>query len=209
VSRTGLILALAGVAGFAHQARAIEEASYSVVRTEGPIEVRDYAAQILVETQVDGGFDQAGNRAFRRLFDYISGANTSRTEISMTAPVTQEAGSEKIAMTAPVVQEGDRGAWRVAFLVPRQYSWETVPEPTDARVELRQVPARRMAAIRFSGTWGEARFRAHEEQLRDFVAVNGLEVLGDAVYARYDSPFKPWFLRRNEVLIPVRAAPTN
>jgi hypothetical protein len=184
-------------------AGAVEEAAYTVVESHGELELRDYEDRILVETVVEGSFDEAGTRAFRRLFDYISGNNRSRAKIDMTAPVTQEAGSEKIDMTAPVTQEGVDGAWRIAFLLPSSYSWETAPEPTDERVSLRRVPARRMAAIRFSGRWGEPRFLEHEERLRTFIAAQGLEVSGETEYARYDPPFKPWFLRRNEVLIPV------
>ena len=140
------------------QADAIEEAAYTVVESHGELEVRDYEPRILVETFVEGSFDEAGNRAFRRLFNYISGDNRSRVKIDMTAPVTQEVGSEKIEMTAPVTQEGGDDGWRIAFLLPASYSWETAPQPTDDRVSLRLVPARRMAAIRFSGRWGEPRF---------------------------------------------------
>jgi hypothetical protein len=188
-------------------AGAIEEAAYSIVESHGELELRDYEDRILVETVVEGTFDEAGNRAFRRLFNYISGDNRSRTKIDMTAPVTQEAHSEKIEMTAPVTQEAGDGGWRIAFLLPSSYSWDTAPEPTDERVSLRLVPGRRMAAIRFSGRWGEPRFLEHEERLRDFIAAQGLEITGETEYARYDPPFKPWFLRRNEVLIPIATTP--
>ena len=121
----------------------------------------------------------------------------------MTAPVTQEADSEKIAMTAPVTQEPGPTGWRVAFLLPSSYTWETAPEPTDQLVTLRRVSARRMAAVRFSGTWAASRFEAHEHKLRSFIARHGLRIAGPPEYARYNPPFTPWFLRRNEVLIPV------
>jgi hypothetical protein len=202
--RFGLVAlaALFGVA-FPGLAAAVEEPEYEVVATHGDVEVRRYAPMILAETRVDADFEDAGNRAFQRLFKYISGNNTARAKIDMTAPVVQESSSQKIEMTAPVVQESDGSQWRIAFVVPDEFSWETVPQPTDSRVELRLVPERTMAVIRFSGGWGEQRFEDHEQQLREVLRRHGLEVVGEAVYARYDPPFKPWFMRRNEVMIPV------
>jgi len=182
---------------------AIEKADYEVIETDGDFEIRRYAPQILAETTVDATFDDAGNQAFRRLFNYISGANRAQSKIAMTAPVSQEASSREIAMTAPVIQEETDTAWAVAFLVPSSYSWDTVPQPTDDSVRLRQVPARTLAALRFSGTWSEERFRDHESKLLAMLDKRRLKPAGETVFARYDPPFKPWFLRRNEVLIPV------
>jgi hypothetical protein len=102
-----------------------------------------------------------------------------------------------------VIQEETDTAWAVAFLVPSSYSWDTVPQPTDDSVRLRQVPARTLAALRFSGTWSEERFRDHESKLLAMLDKRRLKPAGETVFARYDPPFKPWFLRRNEVLIPV------
>ena len=187
-------------------AMAIEEAAYTVVEERGAIELRDYEPRILVETTVEGDFEESGNRAFRLLFNYISGANRSQTKIEMTSPVSQEAASEKIPMTAPVSQERGPDGWRVAFLLPASYTWETAPRPTDERVSLRRLPSQRMAAIRFSGTWGWSRFAEHEQTLREFIAERDLAIAGPPEYARYNPPFTPWFLRRNKVLIPVTRA---
>jgi hypothetical protein len=182
---------------------AVEEPEYEVLKSHGDFEIRRYEAMIVVETRVDSEFEKAGNEAFGRLFNYISGDNTSKSKISMTAPVVQETSSEKIAMTAPVVQEPDQSGWRVAFVLPAEYSWETAPQPTDPRVSLRLGPERTVAAVRFSGTWGEDRFARRENELRAQLAEHGLQPAGDAVYARYNPPFTPWFMRRNEVMIPV------
>lgn len=184
-------------------AMAIEEPEFEIVADNGDFEIRRYAPMILAETRVDSDFEKAGNEAFRRLFGYISGDNVARAKIEMTAPVVQELSSEKIAMTAPVVQQPDDSGWRIAFVVPAEYSWETAPEPTDPRVSLRLVPERLVAAVRFSGTWGEERFTGHEDELRERLTEYGLRPLGEAVYARYNPPFTPWFMRRNEVMIPV------
>jgi hypothetical protein len=169
---------------------AIEEPGYVVVEQFGEIELRAYDEIVLAETRVDADFERAGNRAFRSLFGYLSRKNKSQA---------------KIEMTAPVVQQFDERGWRVAFIVPQVYSWQNAPEPTDPEVLLRLVPERTVAALRFSGSWSEERFKAKERELRDQMAARGWEPDGPAIFARYDPPFKPWFLRRNEVHIPIRS----
>ena len=185
-------------------ALAIEEPEYEVLEEYDDIELRSYDEVVLAEVRVDADFDAAGNQAFRRLFGYISGKNRSQVKIDMTAPVVQEAVSEKIAMTAPVIQQQDDRGWRVAFVVPDLYTWNNAPTPTDPEVSLRLVPERTMAVLRFSGGWSGERFKAKEVELQSFLADRGWTPDGPAVCARYDPPFKPWFLRRNEVMIPVK-----
>lgn len=182
---------------------AIEEASYSVAQRDGEFEIRDYAPHVVAETVVAGAFDQAGNQAFGRLFRYISGDNRSRHKVAMTAPVSQEPTGEKIAMTAPVAQQPAQDKWVVSFTMPASYALESLPEPDDPQVTLRQVPARRMAAMRYSGVWTERSYLGHRTRLESWVRSRGLRITGDPVWARYNSPFAPWFLRRNEILIPV------
>jgi len=210
VSRTTvLVLAALAVAGasFARVARAVEQALYQVERSDGTGELRLYPPRVVAELRLEGSFEGVGNDAFRPLAAYIGGENRSRSSISMTAPVTQEASSEKIAMTAPVTQQSEGSAFRVSFVMPANASLETLPEPTDPRVVLREEPARRMAAIRYRGTWTETRYRENLERLRAWISAEGLVESGaPPVWARYDPPFMPWFLRRNEVLIEVEPA---
>ena len=125
----------------------------------------------------------------------------------MTAPVSQETSSEKIPMTAPVNQERVGSKWRITFLMPFTYSMETLPEPLDSRVELRRVPGRLMATLRYSGTWSRDHYKDKEAHLMSMVEERGLKPVGEPVFARYNPPFTPWFLRRNEVLIPVQRIP--
>jgi effector-binding domain-containing protein len=134
----------------------IEEAPYIVVEHEDGFEIRDYAPHLVAETVVDGELDEAANKAFSRLFRYISGANRSREKVAMTAPVSQEPHGERIAMTAPVGQERIEERWAVSFMMPASYRMETLPVPEDPQVSLRQVPARRMATVRYSGPCGPA-----------------------------------------------------
>lgn len=187
---------------------AVEEAKYSVVLKEDSFELRNYEPHVVAETRVDGDFDQAGSKAFSRLFDYISGNNTSSQKIAMTAPVAQEADGEKIAMTSPVGQQQIDGAWAVSFMMPATLSLATLPAPKDPQVTLRQVLARQMAAVRYSGFWSERAYTRNKAELDAWISKNGWRVVGEPVWARYNPPFMPWFLRRNEVLVPI-AMPAN
>jgi predicted transcriptional regulator YdeE len=181
----------------------IEKAKYTVLEKKGPLELRQYAPQIIAETMVDSDFDQAGNIAFNRLYNYISGQNITQESIRMTAPVNQTATSEKIAMTAPVNQQPTQGKFAVSFLMPSQYTLETIPKPLDPTVVTKEVPARKIAAIRYSGTWSQKRYEQKKTILETFIQEKGLTPTDQAIFARYDPPFQLWFLRRNEVLIPV------
>jgi len=181
-----------------------EEAKYAVITKDGVFELRQYESHIVAETMVEGDFDKAGSDGFRRLFKYISGGNQKKQSIGMTAPVSQDAGPEKIAMTAPVSQERTGGKWRIAFVMPSEYTLDTLPEPADPKVSLRQVPSRRMAAITYSGSWSRERYEKHRALLETLMLKKKLQPFGEPVLARYNSPFTLWFLRRNEVLIPVQ-----
>ena len=187
----------------AMDAMAIEEAKYEVVKKDNKFEIRDYAPHILAETVVEGDVKDAGNKAFKRLFRYISGDNRSRDKVAMTAPVSQQPMREKIKMTAPVGQRRVQEKWAVSFMMPASYTLETLPEPEDPNITLRQVPARRMAAVRYSGFWSEKRYLKYKSELESWIHERGLNIVGEPIWARYNPPFTPWFLRRNEILIPV------
>jgi len=180
-----------------------DEVKYKVVIKTKDFELRDYPPHVVAETVVEGTLEDAGNKAFRRLFGYISGKNRSGDKIAMTAPVSQKPASEKIAMTAPVGQQRAEGGWVVSFTMPISYTLKALPVPEDPDVKLRQVPARRMASVQYSGTWSESRYLRYRQELELWIEKNGLRIQGEPVWARYNSPFTPWFLRRNEILIPV------
>ena len=182
---------------------AFEEAKYKVIIQDREFELRQYEPQIIAETIVEGDFAEVGNEGFRRLFKYISGNNSKKQSISMTAPVSQAKSSEKIEMTAPVNLEEVGDKWRITFLMPSKYTMETLPAPLDERVELKKLSAHLIAAIRYSGTWSRSRYQEKKAQLYEMIKKRDLEPTGGAIFARYYSPFTLWFLRRNEVLIPV------
>jgi hypothetical protein len=190
-----LLLAVCGVA------MAIEEPKYSVLETFEDFEIRSYAPYVVAETAVQADFDQAGNDAFGILAGYIFGKNKGARKIEMTAPVTQ--APTKIAMTAPVTQTAGAGEVMVQFAMPREWTLETLPEPLDPRVKLREVPARKFAVIRYSGFWSERRYREHLEKLEAALKREGLYWRGEPVWARYNPPWTPWFLRRNEIWLEV------
>ncbi|HMO51061.1 MAG TPA: heme-binding protein [Kiritimatiellia bacterium] len=183
---------------------AIEEAAYTVLLRDGRFEIRDYAPQRIAEVIVEGSLEDAGNRAFRPLFRYIDGHNRARPTTTMTE---RDATSRKIAMTAPVGQEAEGDRWRVSFMMPQSFTLETLPQPEDPAVSLREIPARRMAAIRYRGFWTESGYLRHRDRLTDWIAAQELSAVGEPVWARYNPPFTPWFLRRNEILIPIASTP--
>ena len=179
----------------------IEKAKYIVIEENGNCQIRQYEPYIAAETLVDSDFDNAGNVAFNRLFKYISGNNRKKESIAMTAPVNQQ--SEKIAMTAPVNQQKSEGKYIVSFTMPSKYTLDTLPEPLDSSVVLRQIPAQKIAAIRYSGTWSQKRYIEHKTEIEQFIREKNLKTAGEDIFARYNPPFQLWFLRRNEVLIPL------
>jgi hypothetical protein len=181
----------------------IEKVQYAVLEKDRAIEIREYKPYLVAETVVDSDFKDAGNVAFRRLFNYISGSNQTNESIAMTAPVEQQAASEKIAMTAPVTQQAYGDKYAVSFVMPAKYTLETLPAPTDPAVTVKEIPGYKAAVIRYSGTWSPKRYEAKKAALEAYIKDNGLIAAGEPIWARYDPPFQVWFLRRNEVIIPV------
>ena len=183
-----------------------EQQPYDVVEAFPGFELRRYPEHVVAEVSVSGSFEGAGSQAFRSLFGYITGQNASSRTIEMTAPVVQEpvatrGDPEKIAMTAPVTQtESGEGVHVIAFVLPAGMTAETAPSPTNPRVRVRAVPERLAAAVRFSGRWTESGYRRHLVELGSALTAAGLVATGPPRFARFDPPYKPWFLRRNEVV---------
>ena len=203
MKRTGIILVAALLALMAESVMGVEEAKYNVIKQQDKLEIRDYEPSIVAEVIVNDDFEDASNKAFRTLFNYISGDNTGRNKIAMTSPVSQKAEPEKIAMTSPVGQRKAERGWAVSFMMPASYTMDTIPVPDDPSVVLREVPAHRAAAIRYSGTWSEKSYNKHLARLLEWMESESLEAVGEPVWARYNAPFTPWFMRRNEILIPI------
>ncbi|MCF7985420.1 MAG: heme-binding protein [Thiohalocapsa sp.] len=196
---------------------AIEEPAFEVIETYPAFELRRYAPYLVAETEVTGNFGNAGNRGFRRLAGYIFGDNRGERKIEMTAPVNQRPADKQgqvIDMTAPVTQRpradaepndapDDAERFVISFVMPEQFTLETLPRPTDPTITFREVPERLMAVRRYSGTWSERNYRENERALLSALPAAGLSAVSEPVYARYNSPFSLWFLRRNEVMVEV------
>ncbi len=172
-----------------------EQLKYEVVKNYGPFELRSYGPYVLAQVQIRGDFITAGNSAFQPLLRYITGANQQKTQMAMTAPVIQSS------------VEPDHHL--VSFVLPEGAGSESVPVPipNDAKVQIVHVAPHLAVARKFTGSWNFDRFVDESETLEDSVenAIYGGElsgkVQGEPYFARYNSPFTPWFLRRNEVLL--------
>ena len=183
-----------------------ETPKYSVTRKHHEIEIRQYPAYIQAEVVVyEKKYQAAIEKGFNVLAGYIFGNNISRQKIEMTTPV-QAARSEKIAMTTPVTVTGE-ASFSVAFIMPAEYTLETLPQPKDGRVHFTQIPARSLAAIRFSGYFQQETIEKNKQRLGHWLQEQGLETEGDFIVAGYNPPWVPGFLARNEVLIQVKAEP--
>lgn len=193
------------------KAQAIETPEYTVVFSNDQIEYRQYQPYIVAETLVEdsSSYKSASNEGFMRLFRFISGDNSSRSEIAMTAPVQRESVSEEIAMTAPVQRVEQSQGWRISFMLPGNYTMATAPVPDDDRITLRQVESQLMAVVRYSGRWTERNYQKHRDQLLQTVASAGVETLGEVESAAYDAPYVLPFLRRNEVMVEVQSIPST
>jgi effector-binding domain-containing protein len=204
-------LLLASILGSASPGNATEEPRYKVESGSGPIEIRDYAPMVIAEVQVSGNREAAIQQGFRTLAGYIFGKNDPKSKIAMTTPVTQEPGQaggaqggQTIAMTAPVTQEpGKASTWIVRFGMPEGSTLANLPKPLDSAIRLREVPGRRIAAIRFSGLYTEEAFADQQRKLDGFIRERQLQKVGPPSFAFYDPPWTPFFLRRTEILQPV------
>ena len=175
--------------GAPERSLALEEPEYTVLQQSEDWELRRYEPYIVAETRVEGNLRQTGNRAFRILAGYIFGDNEPGQKMAMTAPVISEPDGENAAV--------------YQFVMESAYDMDSLPVPKDSRVELRKLPQRLVAALTFSGTWNETRI---DDLTRNFVELldrEGYEIRSAPMLARYNPPFTPWFMRRNEILVEV------
>ncbi|MDD1672227.1 MAG: heme-binding protein [Methanomicrobiales archaeon] len=175
----------------------VETAAYEETGRIGEIELRKYPS--LMVATVTG---YAENEAFGFLFRYISGRNRTKQKMAMTAPVIT---SEKIEMTAPVVSD----ATSMAFVLPSRFSRDTSPEPLDAQVHIQEFPAREVAVLRFKGYADEASVAEITTRLLSNLGREGITVLGSPFLMRYNSPWTPGFLRRNEMGVEIQRKPSR
>ncbi len=199
-----LLALLLGLTLAGTPAMATPEPNFSIRLAEGDFSVRDYPALVVAEVSVTGDRSSAASQGFRLLAGYIFGGNTRKASIAMTAPVIQEPlGSTKIAMTAPVLQSGEGKNWTVRFVMPEGSTLENLPKPNNARVHLHALPPARMAVVRFSGLVWPSTISEKTLALQGFIRKQHLKETGAPSLAQYNPPWTLWFMRRNEVMIPL------
>ena len=172
-----------------------EQQQYEVLESIGATELRRYARCTVADVVMSGSAERAGNKAFGSLVRYISAA-----QLSMTAPVLQTSSSSSSSSSSSTSD-----SWVVSFVLPGSKGIDDYPLPTDAQVTLREIPSH------LAGRWTYSSVQAHTSTLQHLIASSpasgslpALVAIGAPVWARYDPPWKPWFLRRNEVLIEVQ-----
>ena len=179
-----------------------EQAKYTVLLQEDNIEIRQYAPSLVAKTTTTGDYKASGNTGFRRLAKYIFGENQTQESIEMTTPVVRE-NSSKIAMTIPVLQKPDEDSWTMSFVLPAEYTLETIPMPIDKNITIEQIEEKKIAAIQYSGFINQNKIDEHAEILKQWLSENGYVALSDHMSAAYDPPWTiPW-MKRNEVLIEI------
>jgi len=192
---------------FSNTAMATEEPKFTLLEKDQSFELRLYEPKILAEVLVSGTMREASSKGFRLIADFIFGNNIATSgkseKISMTAPVLIEPHAEKISMTAPVNVEQSGAGWKVNFVMPSQYTLETLPKPNNPLVKIKPIPAKKFAVIQFSGLVDEEKMAKNVTVLEQWISTKQLKVLGNAELARYNPPWTLPFLRRNEVLIEV------
>ena len=188
---------------------AIEEPKYEVIQVDGPFEIRKYASILVAETVVDGDMDEASNKGFRLIADFIFGNNqlidsNANSKIAMTAPVTVEPVSQKIAMAAPVTVEPQSSEsnmqaakkWRIHFVMPSQYTLANIP---------REVPGKYLVVFSYSWLNTMSRVQSKTEEAIDWANRKGLKVIGAPKLSRYDPPWTLPMFKRNEIMLEVAA----
>jgi len=168
-----------------------ETIPYIVEMKINSVEIRQYPDFILAV--VDNNIDDEG---FSLLFQYISGENTTRNRSTMTAPVITSA---KIKMTAPVITCTNY----MAFVLPSSYTMQTAPVPTNPSVRLVHQQKKRLAVLSFGGKTTTTRVEQWTDELIKELKTKGVSVTGETILMRYNSPFTPGFLRRNEVAVEI------
>ena len=183
----------------------VETTEYVVVESKKGYEIRLYPAHIVAQTTVTGSYKEALSQGFRIVAGYIFGGNVKKQSIAMTAPVIEKSSSsESIAMTAPVMASIEGESHTIAFGMPRSYTLDTLPTPTDSRVHLTTIPEKKMAVLRFSWIRTDARVQSKKEELLAILKKESVTTIGSPQYAGYNAPWTPPWMTRNEVLVEIK-----
>ena len=181
----------------------VKEPKFSVVEKKDGYEIRAYEPYIEAQVKVTGAYRNAMSTGFNILAGYIFGGNTRKQSIAMTAPVTEQR-SEPIAMTAPVSETVLADNARiVSFVMPETYTLETLPTPSDKRIEIVEVPKHKSAVLRYSGYNNSEKVTEMKAKLLEYLGRDNVVVVGVPRSAGYNPPWTPPFMNRNEILVDV------
>ncbi|MEO7966309.1 MAG: heme-binding protein [Gemmatimonadaceae bacterium] len=175
------------------------EPAYRLVQHHDVFDVREYSPYLVAEVIVPGPADAASGAGFQLLARYIFGKNDGGRRLPMTAPVTQSPLPSPRATVGTVTQTATGEAYVVQFVMPPGFTLATLPVPDDARIRLCEVPTRRVAVIRYSGRWTQANYDEHLAVLRRALVAQGIATTGEPTLSRYNAPYVPAFMRRNEI----------
>lgn len=172
---------------------ASKEPEFSLINKVGDIEIRNYSPMIIAEVSATGGMKEASASGFRMIANFIFGNNRAKN-----------GNPEKISMTAPVVISKSKNDWSFYFVMPSQYSVDSIPKPNNRQIKIKQVKDRRCAVLRFSGNVNEEKFSSKAQELMNWIKAENLKIIGVPELARYNPPWTLPFLRRNEVIIEIK-----
>ena len=195
--RVSLVFLVSIFFSWANITIALEETSYRVITANQIYEIREYDDRLAVQTNQKNG----QNRAFRKLFKYISGSNISSTKIEMTTPVTQ---SVKIEMTTPVMQKFQDEEIMMKFFLPRKFQLKTAPQPLSEDLSIVVVKGGKYAVIKYSGRSTYKNFERHSKVLLETLAADKIETIDYPIKATFNGPLTPFFVRRNEAMVRIK-----
>jgi len=167
-----------------------KEPKFKIVESYGKIELREYESFLVAEVEVAGERKEAIRAGFRLLAEFIFGDNTTKTQIAMKIPVTQQRNAD---------------LWKIRFMMPSEYSDQTIPRPINSRIKIFPVQASRFASIRFSGIANDKKIDSYIDRLWQFCQSHQWKISGSPILAFYNPPWTIPFFRRNEVMFEVGA----
>lgn len=176
------------------------EPQYIVITKSSDFEIRQYKSVLIAETLIRSTKSNETNSAFSILAGYIFGKNQGNPRGMIVGKITD---SVKIPMTAPVNLEKTTSGAFLQFFLPPEFTENEIPKPDDVRVNIRRIPERVLGVKQYSGIWSENRFECKAKELIEALKSENYFIKSNPIFARYDPPWKPWFLRRNEVWIEV------
>jgi effector-binding domain-containing protein len=189
---------------FFNTAMATEEPEFKLISEEGEFQIREYDPKIIAQVEVEGDFDEASSKGFKLLADYIFGNNLldgASKKISMTTPVEMSPLAENLSMTSSVMDDQVNNNWSINFVMPQEFSLDTLPKPNNSQVNIIEVPKEKYAVIVFSGLVRESSYAEKAELLSNYLEENSFKQQGAIKIARYNPPWTLPFFRRNELMV--------